>query len=591
MILLILSFIAGVLTVLAPCVLPLLPVIVGSSITGEPSKRKALIITASLGVSIILFTLALKVSTAFINIPQSTWPIISGSIIIIFGIVSLTPEIWEDLAFINRLNISSNKLLSAGYQKKSLWGDILIGVALGPVFSACSPTYFVILASVLPQSFALGLLDLMAYAVGLSLMLLLISFLGQRILQRLGFVSDTHGWFRRLLGLVFIILGILIITGVEKKIEVKLLNNGVFDITKVEQYLLRFNDKGLTAPESIAIKDNDTLPDSDNLSQPKPSLPVKVEIQKLHGPKAPEIVNPSGFINTGLNPDGSPKPITLAQFRGKKVVLLDIWTYSCINCQRTLPYVEAWYEKYKDMGLVVIGLHTPEFAFEKVKANVEDATRRFGLTYPIVMDNDYSTWTAFGNQYWPRKYLISEDGEIIYDHIGEGNYDETERVIQTALSELNSTKVGGAIVTPKNAISFDPTKVKSPEMYFGLNRLEYLSSSQSSSSHSANYLFPSSLKLNNFALEGKWQFSGEKVTLISGPGKIRLKYYSENVYMVAQASKPITITVRLDGDKAGQFAVSNSMLYDLIKSPVSGEHTLEIEIPEGGFEAFTFTFG
>ena len=184
MILLLISFIAGVLTILAPCTLPVIPVIVGSSVGGA-SRKKAFVIAASLGLSIILFTLLLKVSTAFVNIPAATWSIISGVIIIFFGITSLFPGLWESIPFVSKLNISSNKALGAGYQKKSIWGDVIIGASLGPVFSTCSPTYFVILATVLPQSFFLGLIDLFAYAIGLSGMILLIAFVGQRLVGRL----------------------------------------------------------------------------------------------------------------------------------------------------------------------------------------------------------------------------------------------------------------------------------------------------------------------------------------------------------------------------------------------------------------------
>ena len=537
MILFILSFIAGVLTVLAPCVLPLLPVIVGSSVSGKPSRKKAIIITTSLGVSIVIFTLLLKVSTVFINIPQSTWEIISGVIIIAFGIVSLTPEIWEDLTFVSRINIGGNKLIGVGYKKENFLGNIIIGLSLGPVFSACSPTYFVILATVLPQSFILGLIDLIVYAIGLSLTLLLVAFLGQRIVSRLGFVSDTHGWPRRTLGLIFIILGIAIATGYEKKVEVKLLNSGVFDITKVEQLLLKLNDKSIIATTTS----EGTAKDKDGMEANKPRVVVKT-IQKTHGPKAPEIVNPSGFINT----DGI--PITISQFKGKKVILLDIWTYSCINCQRTLPYVESWYEKYKDKGLVIIGLHTPEFAFEKVKSNVEDAVKRFGLTYPVVMDNNYSTWTAYGNQYWPRKYLISGEGEIVYDHIGEGNYVETEKAIQRALLELNGTDMGTGVTKPTNTILFDPNKVSSPETYFGSNRNQYLANGKQGLSGDQTLLFPTNIKSNLLYLGGTWNFSAEFATS-KNSGKIVFKYNAKNVYMVASSdmNAGITVTIIVDG--------------------------------------------
>lgn len=262
MILFLLSFIAGVLTILAPCTLPLLPLMVGSSIAGggeseKTNKKKALTIAISLGISIVLFTLILKVSTAFVSIPQQTWSIISGVIIIIFGLVTVFPNLWEKIPFVSKLSISSNKLLGAGYQKKSFWGDVIIGASLGPVFSTCSPTYFVILATVLPQSFLTGLIYLIAYAVGLSGMVLLVAFLGQKIVKSLDFLSDPRGVFKKVLGIIFIILGVAIIFGFDKVIETKLLNSGIFDITKVEQRLLLLNDekqKGLNIPDDIGIK-------------------------------------------------------------------------------------------------------------------------------------------------------------------------------------------------------------------------------------------------------------------------------------------------------------------------------------------------
>lgn len=158
------------------------------------------------------------------------------------------------------------------------------------------------------------------------------------------------------------------------------------------------------------------------------------EKEKLY-PVAKEISTPDGFINTGQNLDGSAKPISIGEFVGKKVVLVDFWTYSCINCQRTTPYLNAWYQKYKDEGLVIIGLHTPEFEFEKIYENVLEATKSMEIKYPVVLDNDYSTWHAYRNRFWPRKYLIDINGYIVYDHIGEGKYEETEKRIQEALAE------------------------------------------------------------------------------------------------------------------------------------------------------------
>jgi cytochrome c-type biogenesis protein len=231
------AFIAGVLTVLAPCILPLLPVVIGSSASGR-SKATPYIVVASLGASIILFTFLLKASTAFISIPQSFWTYLSGGILVFFGITLLFPKVWESLPGLSKLTVRSNKLLGSGHQKKSVWGDVIVGAALGPVFSTCSPAYFVILASVLPASFFLGTVYLLAYVLGLSLILLLIALLGERFASRLTGFSDPHGKFKKGLGVLFVVVGALIILGLDKKLEASILDSGYFDVTKVEQKLL-----------------------------------------------------------------------------------------------------------------------------------------------------------------------------------------------------------------------------------------------------------------------------------------------------------------------------------------------------------------
>lgn len=235
---LIISFIAGVLTVLAPCVLPLLPVVIGSSASNR-SKLTPYVVVASLAASVIVFTFLLKVSTAFIMIPQFVWTYLSGGILLIFGITLVFPKVWESVPGLSKISIGGNKLLGVGMKKQTLWGDALIGAALGPVFSTCSPTYFVILASVLPASFALGTLYLLSYVLGLSLLLLLLALLGQSLADRLAVFADSRGLFKRGVGVLFIILGVMIATGYEKKLEVKILDSGFFDVTKVEQLLLQ----------------------------------------------------------------------------------------------------------------------------------------------------------------------------------------------------------------------------------------------------------------------------------------------------------------------------------------------------------------
>lgn len=228
--LLILAFVAGMLTVLAPCILPLLPIIVGGSLTADPKEphwRKPVIVTASLTVSIILFTLLLKATTSLLGIPPMVWEVISGGIITVLGITLAAPGLWE--RFGGRLNVASGKLLGASGRAGGVWGSIITGAALGPVFNSCSPTYALIVATVLPASFSAGLAYLVAYALGLSLVLLLVALLGQKLVTRLQWASNPKGWFKRTLGVLFIVVGILVATGLQRQLEAYLVQQGWYD--------------------------------------------------------------------------------------------------------------------------------------------------------------------------------------------------------------------------------------------------------------------------------------------------------------------------------------------------------------------------
>lgn len=233
---LLLSFFAGVLTVLAPCILPLLPVIISSG-AGSRSKWTPYIVIGSLSASILVFTYALKVSTLFIDIPQVFWRYFSGVILVSIGLIFAFPQIWEKMPFHAKLSVGGNALVGTGYTKKSVWGDAIIGAALGPVFSSCSPTYFLILASVLPASFILGTVYLIAYILGLASVLLTISLLGQKFVSRVTWAANPHGKFKRSLGILFLLVGLAIFTGFDKKIEAKILDSG-FNTVKFENSIL-----------------------------------------------------------------------------------------------------------------------------------------------------------------------------------------------------------------------------------------------------------------------------------------------------------------------------------------------------------------
>ena len=595
---LLLSLLAGVLTVLAPCTISLLPVIVGGSIDRGGYKH-ALTVVVSLGISVIAFTLLLKVSSSLVSIPQEVWQWISGGIIFALGLTMVFPVLWERLSLVGAMNRSSNRLLAVGYQKKGFLGDVLMGAALGPVFSSCSPTYFLILASVLPHALSEGLVYLLAYTLGLCGTLLVVSIAGQQLMNYFGVASDPRGTLKRSVGVLFLLLGVAIVVGYDKKLELFVAGN-IFDVTQIEQTLLA---KQSEAPASNAGGFATSTPPPDagvvaTSTPPTQDAPIRVRAKAAAYLAAPEIIDPSGFVNT----DG--KPITIGEFKGKKVVLIDFWTYSCINCQRTLPYLKAWYDKYHDQGLEIISIHTPEFAFEKVQSNVEDAVKRFGLNYPVVLDNDYATWTAFKNRYWPRKYLIDIDGFVVYDHAGEGSYEETEQAIQKALAE-RATVLGDAKKSDEPLVSDKMPEVqssaRSPETYFGASRNGYLANGTAGQVGVQMFTVPAAPLLNALYLGGTWDIKTEYAGSVSN-SVVSYTYNAGEVYIVGDAAQTVDVEVLQDGkpvaaaagadvDASGVVHIKESRLYKLIHNTSPGVHSLELRVKGPGLHFYAFTFG
>jgi len=317
--------------------------------------------------------------------------------------------------------------------------------------------------------------------------------------------------------------------------------------------------------------------------------------------KAREITDPAGFINT--------PPFTLKDVIGKKVILLDIWTYSCINCQRTLPYITAWNEKYKDEGLLIVGIHSPEFEFEKNIDNVHAAVEQFGVTYPVVLDNNFGTWHAYRNNYWPRKYLIDIDGYVVYDHIGEGGYEETENKIKELLAE-RAQKLGETVdlqsdvtssITVEDAIT--DTYPRSPETYFGAMRNSTFGNGTQGAVGGFELTMPSNILKNMFYLDGSWNIHEEYAENATKNAHLIYRYSGDKVYMVAHAEtgasiqilqdgKPVTIDAGADVDETGRVHIQNEKLYKIINNADgAGEHTLEIIFETPGVQIFTFTFG
>lgn len=320
-------------------------------------------------------------------------------------------------------------------------------------------------------------------------------------------------------------------------------------------------------------------------------MPVNVSknIQKSSQyPLAKEITTPDGFINSD--------DITIQELIGKKVILIDFWTYSCINCQRTMPYINAWYDKYEDQGLEIIGIHTPEFAFEQNYNNVLEAVNDLNIDHPVVLDNDYSTWNAYNNRYWPAHYLIDIDGYIVYKHFGEGSYNETEKAIQNALQEratlLNlQQRISTEMTEPQDKIEVDARKINSPEIYFGAFRNNYLANGQPNKIGLQSFKEPANIKLNKLYLVGNWDITNEFAANQSVDAKIIFRYDARAVNLVAAAETPATIEIYQDGNFLKTINVSDEKLYNLINDQSYGRHLLEIIIKDQGLQAFTFTFG
>ena len=330
-----------------------------------------------------------------------------------------------------------------------------------------------------------------------------------------------------------------------------------------------------------------TLPDIPAV-QPKPD-----------GKPYKEIANPSGFVNTDA--------ITIGELVGKKVILVDFMTYSCINCQRTFPYLNAWYAKYKDDGFVIVGIHTPEFAFEKDIGNVREAMQKFGIMHPVVLDNDYATWRAYGNNYWPRKYLIDIYGNIVYDHIGEGAYEETERKIQELLKERATVLGVAGMENGELAASEIPeTQIQagSPETYFGASRNLNFGSGLPGISGERNFDEPAGPKANTLYLSGTWDIENEFASSVKD-SRVTFLYAAKSAYFVAGASPAAEMEVRLDGAavpsamkgadvyfKNGKsfITVGEHRLYKVIEGNLPESHLLQFIVP-AGLKAYTFTFG
>lgn len=558
------SFIAGMLTVLAPCVLFLLPVIIGGSVSGDTKdKKRPLIIAVSLAASLFAFTLLLKATTLLIDVPPKTFTIISGGIVLILGVLTLLPSLYAKL--IARLGIEQRALggLTKGYKNVGKYrGPIIIGAALGPVFSSCSPVYAYILATVLPVNFAQAMAYISAYIIGLSFILLLIGYYGQTFISKIKFASNPKGWFQRTLAILFIITGIFIMTGYDKQFQTFVSTHTPFNFDALSSKLL----------PSGKETNNEVL----NVADPY---------------EAPEFVGLQDWINS--------KPLTKDDLKGK-VVLVDFWTYSCINCIRNNPYLIKWHEAYKDKGFVIVGVHAPEFAFERNVSNVRQAVKDQSIPYPVALDNDFKTWAAFQNRSWPAGYLIDAEGKVRRLHEGEGEYDKTEEAIRLLLKENGAKLSNNMTVTTSN---LPISNKQSPETYLGSVRASNFVNDKGLAAQPVQTFTPASkLGVSEWTLGGTWEVQDKKI-IARGNSILRFHIAAKDAYLVMGSSTPKGVGVQLNGlpistEGAAGSDVKQSIvnvgeykLYRIVSyQKFRDDGIIELSVPDG-VELNAFTFG
>lgn len=574
---LILAYLGGILTIASPCILPVLPFVFARA--DRPFLRSGLPLLVGMALTFALFATLAAVGGGWVVAVNQYGRWLALFLMALFGVTLLFPALAERVM---RPLVSAGNRLSdrvAADKQNSVGSSLLLGVATGLLWAPCAgPILGLVLTGAALQGANVGsTLLLLVYAAGAATSLALALLIGGKVFSAMKRSLGAGEWIRRGLG-VAMLLGVAAIafgldTGVLARISTA--SGG-----GIEQRLVQaFNPASRPAALQTTADAAPALADLGEM----PSLSGAV--QWLNSP-----------------------PLQAEALRGK-VVLVDFWTYSCINCLRSLPYVKAWAEKYRDQGLVVIGVHAPEFAFERDVANVAKEAKKLGIDYPIAIDNNYRIWQAFNNQYWPAHYFIDANGRIRYQHFGEGDYAQSERVIQTLL-RLAGGKDTSTAISQVHGQGVEQAASRqtdiSPETYLGYQRAENFASAPAVQDSAADYAASPLLSLNHWALAGNWTIGAERATLNTPDGRIVYRFHARDLHLVlgpAATGQPIAFKVTLDGKAPGEMhgvdvapdgsgVITDQRLYQLIRqTDGAGEHTFSIEFERAGVSAYAFTFG
>ncbi|MCA1368566.1 cytochrome c biogenesis protein DipZ [Bradyrhizobium sp. BRP14] len=588
MILFIIAYIAGALTIVSPCILPVLPFVFSRA--GQPFTTSVL--------PMLLGMVVTFAAVATLAALGGDWAVRANefgrhaaiAMLAVFGVALLSTRV---AAMVTRPAVALGNRLSqrAVGQKASVGASLLLGAATGLLWAPCAgPILGLVLTGAALHGANVGTtLLLTAYAAGAATSLAIAVFAGGRVFAAMKRSLGLGERLRQGLG-VAVLAGVAAIAlGLDTGLLARLSFAGT---STIEQSLLDHLSRN-SAGTAGAVAINRLAPANDAPGAYKSNLPVEGTFPPLDGV--------ADWLNSA--------PLTVEQLRGK-VVLVDFWTYSCINCIRTIPYVRAWAEKYRDQGLVVIGVHAPEFAFEKRIDNVKRAIRDFEIGYPVAIDNDFAIWRAFGNSYWPAHYFIDAEGRIRHHHFGEGDYDTSERVIQELLAEAaGSRRADGGVVRPnaKGAEAApDFANLQSGEDYVGYMRAGNFASPEGVAADEARDYTVGRPRLNQWGLAGNWTIGAEQATLNQAGGAVTYRFSARDLHLVlgpgAKGGK-VRFQVMVDGvapgpdhgsdiDAGGNGTVTETRLYQLVRqSGEVRERTFEIRFLDPGVEAFVFTFG
>jgi cytochrome c biogenesis protein CcdA/thiol-disulfide isomerase/thioredoxin len=583
MILLLFAFLSGIVTILSPCILPVLPIVLSGSVGG---KRRPIGVILGFVASFSIFTLALSTLVRVLNIPPETLRVVAVVLIISFGLVMLIPS------FRTAFELVTSRLTSRGQKKNpsaGFTGGLLTGLSLGLVWTPCvGPIIASVISLAITRSVDGGaVFIILAYSIGTSIPMFAIMMGGRSFIKRFPALSKNPIKIQQVFGVLMILVGISIATGMDRRFQSAVLNifpnygSGLTAFENIEPVQKAINSRSNDAPGLMMAGETEV------------SFDVPPKNGKLgdYGP-APELISTGQWFNTGII-DNQGQTISMDNLRGK-VVLLDFWTYSCVNCVRTIPHLKALYDAYGGENFVIIGVHTPEFVFERNPDNVRRAMSEMGINWPVVLDNEFEQWKAYNNRYWPAHYFIDAEGRIRYFHFGEGEYDTAEDVVRALLKEAGTLTTRG--IEKKEEVRIES---RTPEIYLGFSRTKGFFSKENIKVNQAAQYIPAGRPGNGeWNLQGLWTFKPEYI-VPGEDGTLELGFDAKNVFLVIEPQDNNGwIEVQIDGNKSqntsdvqnGILTADESRLYELVVLPKTGKHILTLKV-HGELRLFAFTFG